>query len=189
MQFVSRAPTASTRLAAFRKDSRGHAFVEFALMMPIMMLLLMGTLEVSMAYSAHRKMERTGASIADLLARQTSVPVETVESLFDISQVLITPFSADRFSITASYVVDDSGTPSTSWQCWNGVGAKASAPTTLPEGILEAGGSVVVVDVTYEHRSDITDLVVKAPITFSDRYYAKLRQSAFSSSPSGGICS
>jgi Flp pilus assembly protein TadG len=184
----SKLPRRRMGLASFASDQRGLAFVEFALITPVMLILMLGTLEMSLAYTAQRKMARAAATIADLIAQETSPTGTSIDQILDVGPVLIAPFAADRLSITASYVVDDGGTPSTSWQCWNGVGSMAAAPTTLPEGVLESGGSVLVVNVGYEHHSDITKLVIKDPITFSDTFYAKIRQSVFGSAPSGGGC-
>lgn len=57
------------KLLNFKKDSKGVAAVEFALIAPILLLLFIGTIEVSSMVAVDRKISRTSSAIADLIAQ------------------------------------------------------------------------------------------------------------------------
>jgi len=57
------------KLRDFKKDSEGVAAVEFALIAPILLLLFIGTIEVSLMIAVDRKISRTSSAIADLIAQ------------------------------------------------------------------------------------------------------------------------
>lgn len=173
----------------FRYDDRGLAFVEFAMMAPMLALLMLGTLEVGQAYTASRKVERTTAAIADLIARETAPTATSINQIFDLGDVLIKPYPVDKLAISAFYFEDDAGKPKLIWKCWNGVGAEGTPPASLPAGALESGGKVIVVTASYEYTPDITQFLISQPIVFSETYHAKLRALSFSSKPTGSGCS
>jgi len=184
---MPRLPGALRRLA---RETGGLAAMEFAMVVPLMALLMLGTLEVSQAYVAHRKLERITASVADLIARETSPTATTINQILDVAEVLIVPYAAERLSITATYISDIDGKRTTEWQCWNGIGTQAAAPAALPAGVLEPNGRLIVVAASYQHETGVTKLVVREPIPLAGTYYAKLRQLTFTGpKPSGAGCS
>ncbi|MFZ4807018.1 MAG: TadE/TadG family type IV pilus assembly protein [Hyphomicrobiaceae bacterium] len=183
-------PKRSGALRRLCRDTGGLAALEFAMVVPLMALLMLGTLEISQAYVAHRKLERITASVADLIARETSPTATTINQILDVAEVLIVPYAAERLSITATYITDTDGKRTTEWQCWNGIGTQAPAPAALPPGVLETNGKVIVVAASYQHETGVTKLVVREPIDLTETYFAKLRQLTFTGpKPSGSGCS
>jgi Flp pilus assembly protein TadG len=64
--------TARTRLpspAAFAGDRRGAVMIEFALIVPLLVMLLLGAIDAGRLVLAHQKADNTAATIADLVAR------------------------------------------------------------------------------------------------------------------------
>lgn len=64
-------------LSRLRRERRGFAVVETALMMPIFMMLLMGGLEIAMLVLAHHKVGQVAASLADLTAQSEAGALES----------------------------------------------------------------------------------------------------------------
>ena len=65
--------------AAFRRfsaDRRGLAALEFALIAPLMVLVLFGSVELTELLATNRRAENTTASVADVISRTVLAPTE-----------------------------------------------------------------------------------------------------------------
>ena len=61
------------KASRFWSDRRGIAAVEFALIMPILLIMYFLTMEASQAIETSKKVSRIGSMVADLVTQQTSV--------------------------------------------------------------------------------------------------------------------
>ncbi len=81
----------------FVKNSQAVAAVEFALIAPLLLLLFIGTVEVSLLVSVDRKISRTSSAIADLIAQQTDLRSSTgeaeLQAIFGITERIMYPYS------------------------------------------------------------------------------------------------
>lgn len=62
-------PNAVRRLASLRRDTRGLAYIEFAYMLPILMTLGLGGIELANMAIAHTKISQVALSLADNASR------------------------------------------------------------------------------------------------------------------------
>ena len=63
------APAALPPFAALAGDRRGAVMIEFALIVPVLVVLLLGALDTGRLVLAHQKADSTAATVADLVAR------------------------------------------------------------------------------------------------------------------------
>ena len=61
------------RLGRLADDERGVSAVEFAMLLPLMLTLYLGTVEISQGIDADRKVTITARSVADLVAQTSSI--------------------------------------------------------------------------------------------------------------------
>ena len=87
MQSVS----ALRRLLAFRSDRRASVSVELALALPMLIALLMGGVEITNYVLIHQKVERTSATIADLVAQSARMTENQIQSLFAATGYVMKP--------------------------------------------------------------------------------------------------
>ena len=90
-------------IARWRGDKRGVAAVEFALILPLMVVLYLGSSEVTQGVLASRKMAIVSRTLSDLVAQQptaTTAPCtaaglcdSTMTSIFAAASVIMSPFS------------------------------------------------------------------------------------------------
>ena len=59
--------------ARWKSDERGLALVEFALMLPVMLVLYLGAYEASQAVGAYRKLSDTTVELANVVAQYTTM--------------------------------------------------------------------------------------------------------------------
>lgn len=90
-------------------DRRGVALVEFALVLPVMLLLYLGGVQLQDAMACNRKVSIATRSVADLIGQNqsgTMTAAEIQDSLNAATQVLV-PFSADPASMRISAIATD----------------------------------------------------------------------------------
>ncbi|WP_377174719.1 TadE/TadG family type IV pilus assembly protein [Mycoplana ramosa] len=115
------------RLAAARE---GVGAVEFAILVPLLLVAYIGAYETSVAMSFLNKVGRASATISDVLTQGQTVSVEKdmEGAATDIALNIIAPFTSEDFGIKVTGVqVDDAGTATVAWY-WQNAAATGSTP-------------------------------------------------------------
>ncbi|MEP3525038.1 MAG: TadE/TadG family type IV pilus assembly protein [Hyphomicrobiales bacterium] len=143
------------------KDQRGIAAVEFALVVPIIVILLLGSIDAVFALTAKRKVSLATHSMADIAARETALDSTDRQALSELGKVIMTPNDVTLANIIITgALVDSNGTTATvDWS--EGFGPSALAPPinskiNLPSA-LTPGVFLVVTETTlpYETLSSV----------------------------------
>ena len=151
------------KLSGRSVGSRGVAAVEFALLMPVMILLLVGTVDITRYVSAVLKLERVSTGTADVGTQynqlrdgMTVVKGDEVGMLFLAAEQLAKPLDLTRYGAVVITCVSDQGNgPRVMWQRRSGRTEAVSEIGTagglkLPQGFsLRYGDSVLFVEVFY----------------------------------------
>jgi hypothetical protein len=144
--------------------SRGVAAVEFALLMPVMILLLVGTVDITRYVSAVLKLERVSSGTADIGAQyeklrdgMTVVKGDEIGVLFLAAEQIAKPLDLTQYGAVVITCVSDQGNgPSVMWQRRTGRTEAVSQIGTagglkLPQGFsLRYGDSVLFVEAFYQ---------------------------------------
>lgn len=142
----------------FARDVRGIAAVEFGLIVPVLMLMLIGAAEISRAVSIDRRLSMVTATVADLVAREKSLTPEDVRAIYEIADLVMSPFDTSELQLSLVPVMssaDDAkktrvyAAPSNRPGHHGGATPAECQAYALPEGLLEAGESVIVVEANY----------------------------------------
>lgn len=80
-----------TGVKSFARDQRGVSAVEFALLLPVMILIYAGVADVSRGVDANRKVSRVASMVGDLISRQISVMPAQLDDVFKIGATLMIP--------------------------------------------------------------------------------------------------
>jgi Flp pilus assembly protein TadG len=119
-------------------DDRGAAAVEFALILPFLLLLFLGTIEASALITVDRRVNVISGTVGDLVARtDPDIPltVSGLNDFFEASEGIIFPYDPDDLQQVISVIeVDDDGTATVEWSCGYSGGVKHTTGTafTLP---------------------------------------------------------
>jgi Flp pilus assembly protein TadG len=156
------------RLRRFARDRKGLAAVEFALIAPMMVLLLLGSVEIVNILQTNRRAENTAASLADVVSRDTEVSDQEVAGLWAATTPLMFPDTPVGLDIRITSIRFDStrqGRVVWSERCalMNGGGCGASGYSQLMANAIVANSempsemrvpetSVVRVETTYRYR-------------------------------------
>ena len=76
-------------LKRFIRDERGVSAVEFALLLPVMVLIYAGVADVSRGVDANRKVSRIASVVGDLVSRQISIMPAQLDDIFTIGATIM----------------------------------------------------------------------------------------------------
>ena len=149
-------------LPHFGRDEAGVAALEFAFLAPVMLVMLLGTVEVSRGISLDRRFSLATARVSDLVTREKTLGVTPTHTLYGITksaQTIMAPFDSTTLklkvmSIMAIKADTTQGTVKWAYDCTaSGCSASASAatcnPYTLRAGLVSQGASVIIVESEY----------------------------------------
>lgn len=159
---------------AVRHDD-GIAATEFALILPVLMLLLMGAIELTTALTAKRKLLNAVQSAADLIGQQTNVTSTDLNDIYLAARLTMTPLDVSTMTLgVASVRFDDiTGNPALSWTDGYGGGTVVD-PLSKAAGRGEAGASVIVVSGSYIYQPMIK-LIIPVDFVMNEIVYARPR--------------
>jgi len=169
----------------FERNQSGLAAVEFALLVPLMFAMYVGTVEFSQAITVDRRVTQVASATADLVARTKSTTQSELDSIMDIIDEIVKPYDPSLLEMTLANVIADINDASNTTVCWsyqhNG-GANASAVKdaayALPEGVVEKGDSVIVAEVRYNYQPLIFNHFIENAIELTETFYLKPRLSS-----------
>lgn len=172
------------------RDNRGVAAVEFAMIVPIMFFLLVGAVEFSQALTVDRRVTQSASSTADLVARAPSQGLTTtqVDNEMKIVEQLIEPYdlTALTVKIVSVKASADPGNPGAvnyvvDWSRDNRGGtpyARNSTYTSIPNGLLVAGESVIVAEAAYNYTPLIFNYFIESAFSLEEKFYLKPRNAS-----------
>ncbi|HVL72370.1 MAG TPA: TadE/TadG family type IV pilus assembly protein [Beijerinckiaceae bacterium] len=162
-------------LRCFALASAGVAAVEFAMVLPVMVLIYLGTTELTFAVNTDRKLTLLSRTLADLTARAATVTGSQLDDIFGAALSVMAPYSTAnvKMVITSVAVTAKSGGGVEGKVCWSrakGTGATALAKNTIvpvPDGFQAANTSFIRAEVSMPYTpvfgSGVLNLVTSSP--------------------------
>jgi Flp pilus assembly protein TadG len=157
----------------FGHDRQGIAAVEFALIVPIMMLMFIGAVEMSQAVTADRRTSQVASTTGDLVARiDSDITQAEVLDIAKVGSYLMNPFTSSTLTINLSVVTSTAASATNTserWRC-NFVGSNpgtinCTCPLTayaIPAGLISTSDGVVIADVQYNYQPLLFDFFMKS---------------------------
>jgi Flp pilus assembly protein TadG len=173
-------------LTRFANDRRGVSAVEFAMLLPLMVTLYLGTVEISQGVGIDRKVTLTTRTVADLASQVSSISSTDMTNILAASSSVIAPYDASKLKVTVSSVSIDSNQVATiSWSCTlNGTKRTVGSTVTLPAALDVANTTLIWSEVSYLYKPTI-GYVVTGTLNLSDQIYMRPR---LSDSVTGPTC-
>lgn len=171
----------------FQRDRRGVAAVELALLSPVLLMLFLGTVEVTQLIRVKTKLALTAQAIQAMVAGQTTATANSLSIIYSGSQLVMTPFASSGLTASIASVSFTSSGSATSvdWQMLEGgaTSMTVSAACTLAAGLSLGSDSVIVVKTTYAYTPVLSYLLGKS-YTLTQVAYGRPRNAAAVSGPS-----
>lgn len=165
-------------LRRFGGDRRGVSAVEFALIAPFMILLYLGSVEVSLALSIDRKITSISSALADLVAQDDVITDDEIADILNAGAVIVAPFDPTPLEIRiTSILMDSGGDVEVQWSDASGMSPYAEGSAiSVPDGVLERNRSVIMVEVEYRYETMFGELGVNH-FDISEIFYLRPRRS------------
>jgi Flp pilus assembly protein TadG len=120
-------------------DSRGVAAIEFAMLLPIMLVLFFGTVEFSAGVATNRKVSLVAQTLSDLTSRSISVSTTDLTNFSAAGTAIMTPYLPPIYNQTNSTVselwIDASGNARVQWS-WGTSPRGTSTFVTIPTNLI-----------------------------------------------------
>jgi Flp pilus assembly protein TadG len=158
----------------FGRAQRGVAAIEFALIAPVMILVLLGISEVTVSVNTDRKLVSVTRTVADLTGRATTTSTSDMAAVFAAASVVMQPYSLTNAKIVvSSIVVSTSGTTTTgtvAWSCVNGSGPGKRTPgSTYPVPVsFTSSPSFILVESTMAYTPVLGGQFTSGIINFNE---------------------
>ena len=153
MQAISKFRRA-TRLAAheFLADGRGLAATEFAVIVPLMLVMFFGTVEFSSAVAIDRKVTLMARTLSDLTSQSTSVGDTDMTNFFAASTGIMTPYDHTLVTSTISELYVDPTTLAARVQWSKGIAPRNKGDIVeIPDALKIAGTYLIYSEVKYKY--------------------------------------
>jgi Flp pilus assembly protein TadG len=199
-------------LRRFAGDERGVTAIEFALVLPVVLLILLGCFEVPRFVLIYQKVARASAGVADLIA-QADEPLQRnqLDDIFKAGKVMMQPYDviANGKIIVSSINNPNPSPPSNcsgatgvkiSWQKDNGgqakdpvgnpagsrVGAKCQTPV-LPADLMPlANEEVLTAEVFFDYKPVFANLIYKGSQLYIASYTRPRNKNLMTEPPTTG---
>jgi Flp pilus assembly protein TadG len=164
---------------AFLQARRGSTAVEFALLLPFLLLFYLGGYELTQALSTYRKLTDTTTEIGSIVSQYPTLSAANLSSIFGASSQIMAPYSASNLKIVLSEVTTDASNNATvTWsQGYNGgIPLAAGTAVSMPAGLAMPSSNYILVQTSYLYSPTIGAAYVPQ-IALGDSIYMLPRQS------------
>jgi Flp pilus assembly protein TadG len=163
-------------------DCRGIAATEFAVIVPIMLVMFFGMVEFSSGVAVDRKVTLMARTLSDLTSQSVSVANSDLSNFFAASAAIMTPYSATptKAVISELYVDPSTLNARVQWsQGYQGATARGvSSTVVIPAALAVPDTYLIFSEVSYLYTPTVGYVMAKAGITLSDVGYTRPRQSS-----------
>lgn len=185
-------PAFSRAVTTFRNDRRGLAAVEFAMILPVMLVLFFGTVEFSSGVAVDRKVTLMARTLSDLVSQSTSVADTDLTNFFSASVGIMTPYDATPTKAQLSEIyVDANKVAKVKWTKAATIASGATQATlttstrtsgqdvtsVIPAALLIPNTYLIFSEVSYTYQPAVGYVMAKTGINLSDVAYTRPRQS------------
>jgi Flp pilus assembly protein TadG len=161
---------------ALLKNTSGIAAVEFAMILPIMLVLFFGTVEMSSGVAVYRKVTLMAHTLSDLTSQSQEVQDSDLTNFFAASTGVMMPYSPTPISQTITEIwVNSRGQAYVQWSSGSSPLTPGSTFPSLPSNLAVANSYVIFSQVSYLYTPAIGYVMSKTGVTLSDFSYTRPR--------------
>src|SRR3954463_5098311 len=127
--------TAHRRLRRhFLAATDGIAAVEFALLLPLLLLVLFGAIEVGTAIVIKSKLRTAASTVAEIANQYTTIQNSDMTGILGAAAAIITPYAVSNTSVVISEItINSQGDATVTWSdALNGSARTAGSSITVP---------------------------------------------------------
>jgi Flp pilus assembly protein TadG len=176
--------------AELSKDCRGVAATEFVMIVPLMLAMFFGVVELSSGVAVDRKVTLVARTLSDLTSQSISVSDNDLKNFFAASTGILTPYPATptQSTITELYIDPTTLKAKVQWSKASTIDSTGkvvfAVSTHKPKDIvaippaLQVGGTYLIwSEVSYNYVPAVGYVMSKTGVNLNDLTYTRPRQS------------
>ena len=141
-------------LRRFVGDRSGIGAVEFAIIVPILLMIYITSFELTIGFSVAKRATNAAGSIADIVTQKNTVDKPYLATMNDVSAAVLAPYVATGAKLKISGIkIDPTGKPTYlwSWNQDNGRPYTNGATASVPDDMKTPNSFLVRAEVTVPH--------------------------------------
>ncbi len=162
----------------FAASTRGVAAIEFAMILPVLVLILLASFDGGRAIAIYLKVRAATFSLASITNQYATIGNSDATSILSAPGKVLAPYSSTPLTAKISQVtVDGSGNATINWSdALNGTARAVGSSITIPTGVATAGNCTCLIlsEVSYAF-TPIFGYFPGGTITLSDNLYVTPR--------------
>jgi Flp pilus assembly protein TadG len=148
----------------------GNVAVEFALTLPVLMLLMLGSAEMARFVILHQKVDRVAVTTSDLVARAETIKESELEDIFVAADFVAQPFDLSNLGVViVSAITNDGSGARVAWQRSGAgtashtsqIGMEGGAATLSADFEVREGETAIIAEVFYDFEPFLSELIVE----------------------------
>jgi len=171
---VRRANSTCRRFAAAKQ---GIAAVEFALILPILVVMLLATFDGGRAIAAYMKMRAATYALASITNQYAVIQSVDMTSILGATSVVMAPYTSATPAVKISQVtISNKGVSTIEWSAAQGATARSVGSSITPPSAMVVNSSyLILAEVSYTYTPLFGYFGSSSGITFSDSLYVTPR--------------
>jgi Flp pilus assembly protein TadG len=173
---LGRDGTTRRRCAALLRCPAGNVAVEFALAVPVLLFLMLGSAEMGRFVLLNQKMDRVATTVSDLVSRAESINESQVSDILIAADEVAQPFDiADLGVVIVTSVTNTDGSgPVIAWQRSGGgsyvaaskLGAEGDTPDLPDDFVVRQGETAIISEVYYDFAPFLSEMIVRPQVVY-----------------------
>jgi Flp pilus assembly protein TadG len=168
-------------LRRLHRNQQGVAYLEFALALPMLVMMFMGAVEVTRFVIMTEKVEKVAIAVSDLTAQSSTATNTGMSDIVKAAEQIMLPytFGSGGYVIVSSITKTGTAAPKVNWQYKGGgtmnknslVGSAGSA-ASLPTGFTMADKeNVIITEVFYNYTPLFSGRILKSKLIYKTSFY------------------
>ena len=171
-------PTHILEIRRFLANRSGIAALEFALILPLIVVLYLGTVEISDALTIKQKVTRITSSLSDLVTQSEAITDGDMGNILDAAQSIVTPYPASELRMKVTGVaIDDKGVGRVVWSdARNDTPHSKDSVLAIPSKLRLPNSFLVTAEIGYTFTPTI-GYVLTGSLELTDQFFLRPRRS------------
>jgi Flp pilus assembly protein TadG len=173
-------------LQSFSDDHDAVAAVEFAAIVPFMLTLYLGSVEVGDGLAIQFKSTLAARTVADLTSQYVSINNAAMSSILNAASTVVTPYSAANMKVVVSEIsTNASGQGVVQWSdALNTTARAVGSSITLPTSMQQPNITMIYGEVTYPYSPSLGYVLTGTFNIFESVYFYPRLSTTISRIPS-----
>jgi Flp pilus assembly protein TadG len=157
-------------LRRFGRDTRGVSAMEFAILLPVMLLFVAGTVDINEGLTVHRKIRQISSVIVDLVSQSDKLTQSEVATILTGAAKILDPYPGVKLSIIVSVIdVKNKKKQTVKWSAgYQATPHAKNTPANVPNDLTDKNVELVRAEIGYSFTTMFSGYL--APIIGRDGY-------------------